>query len=319
MYDNDNMVEVTDSPEPESKSGRSGGYPDRQALKEAQMWACFNGRFTACERAVTALEPGQYNIGATDSGIVFTKHTVNTDKLFVLPDSASDEIITGIEQFWEKEDHFRRLNFLWKRGIMLYGPPGSGKTSCVQQISQRIVERGGIAFYVDAPNVGASGLELFRRIEPDRPVLVMLEDIDAIIANYGESSLLSLLDGELQIDNVVFIATTNYPERLDKRIINRPSRFDIVKLIGMPSEEARAVYLTNVSKQLADDSSKLKEWVKVTKGYSIAHLKELLVSVEVFEIPLATTVKRLNKMIDIHVSSENDEKRSHFGFGYDED
>lgn len=458
-------------------------YPDQVALDEAQMWASFNGRFTACERAVPTLEPGQYNIGSTDSGIIFTKHTVTTDKLFVLPDSASDEIIRGIELFWEKEEHFRELEFLWKRGIMLYGPPGSGKclglgtpvlmfdgtikavenivvgdqlmgddstprtvlslargqeqlyrvqqlkgddyvvneshilslkratiqkdknktespdyvdisvkdyltqtndfkkeyfgykvpvtyqsdgiptkltqkqsqqinnplhtsitlekleigdyygfeidgnkrfllgdctvthnTSTLQQISQRIVDRGGIAFYVDHPSLGAAGLELFRRIEPDRPVLVMLEDIDAIICNNGESSLLSLLDGELQIDNVVFIATTNYPERLDKRIMNRPSRFDVVKMIGMPSDEARAIYLSNVSETLRNDKETLEKWVSLTKGYSIAHLKELLVSVEVFEVSLEDTVNRLNTMIDTRVSSENDEKRKEFGF-----
>jgi SpoVK/Ycf46/Vps4 family AAA+-type ATPase len=289
------------------------GY-NEETLKQAQMWACFNGRYTACERAVKQLSPGQYNIQPTDAGVVFVEHKVNTDRLLNLPDSASEEIIKDIEVFWKKEKHFRKLQFLWKRGILLYGAPGGGKTCCVQQVSERIVNKGGISFYVDDPGLGAVGLELFRRIEPTRPILVMLEDLDAIVNRHGESSLLALLDGELQIDNVVFIATTNYPEMLDKRIINRPSRFDIIKQIDMPSPEARAMYLTEVNPRLKRRQKELNTWVEMTKGYSIAHLKELVVGIEVFEVSLEDTITRLNNMIDVQVTSDDDEKRQTFGF-----
>jgi SpoVK/Ycf46/Vps4 family AAA+-type ATPase len=157
---------------------------------------------------------------------------------------------------------------------------------------------GGISVYVSHPAVCASGLEIFRRIEPDRPCVVMLEDLDAMISNHGEHEVLALLDGELQIDNVVFIATTNYPERLDKRIVNRPSRFDIVKLIGMPNPAAREMYLSKKNKRLVDSPEELAQWVKESEGFSIAHLKELIVSVEVFEVTLNHAIKRLRKMMD---------------------
>ena len=64
-------------------------------------------------------------------------------------------------------------------------------------------------------------------------------------------------------------------EKLDKRFINRPSRFDIVKKIGMPSELARRQYLSAKSPRLAadDGAGELTEWVKLTNGFSIAHLR----------------------------------------------
>jgi hypothetical protein len=314
------------------------------------------------------------------SGFFFQRKEATFDELMRLPDSASEEIYQNIETFWTKESHFRSFGFLWKRGILLWGPAGSGKTSTLQLISQSIVDKGGLSVYVTHPAITAQGLSIFRRIEPDRPCVVMLEDLDAMISTHGEHEVLALLDGELQIDNVVFIATTNYPERLDKRIVNRPSRFDIVKLIGMPNAEAREMYLGRKNKRLLEaaipckfcestgvtevvltkevpevpstpEVSAIEEvrneegeitteavevvpavpaapavpavmgkepcgfcegtggtpeidlWVKESDQFSIAHLKELIVSVEVFEVPLDHAVKRLRKMMDFHPKS----------------
>jgi len=352
------------------------GSPDEEVVdeapksKDASMWAKQGTSFFPCDEAVKELLPAQYEICTSQSaGIYFKQANAKFDDLIMLPDSASEAIVDAINTFWTKEAHFRKFGFLWKRGILLWGPPGSGKTCCLQQVSQNIIERGGIAVYATHPGTTAAGLGIMRRIEPDRPIVVMMEDLDAMIQQYGEPDVLALLDGELQIDNVVFIATTNYPERLDKRIVNRPSRFDIVKLIDMPNEEARRVYLTAKDKRLEDATIECKScggtsvrkiivepavkaveaveaqpvqmddkgnvlkkavegvegvqakeavmgtepcgtcegtggtpeidaWVNGTNRYSIAHLKELIVSVEVFEVDLEKALKRLGKMID---------------------
>lgn len=276
--------------------------------KDGRMWAVYGGKnFGACERAVEQMPAGQYTIDSSDAiGIFFHKEDINLDELMILPDSKSEQVIKEIKRFWTLEEKFREFKFLWKRGVMLWGPPGSGKTSTLQIISKDIVDLGGISIYVDDPTFGAAGLKILRQVEPKRPLVIMLEDIDSIIDNYGESGLLALMDGELQIDNVVFVATTNYPERLDKRFINRPSRFDIVKKIGMPSSAARTVYLKAKNKRLADPDKKaeLAMWVNDTKGFSIAHLKELIISVEVFDQPLDASIKRLKKMGEVISSTQ---------------
>lgn len=282
----------------------------------AQMWAVYGERnFSACEKAVGTLPPGQYTVEASDAlGIYFRKTDVTLDELVYLPDSVSEEVITEIEAFWAREEHFRKFGFLWKRGVLMWGPPGSGKTSTLQVVSERVIAHGGISVYVDRPSLAAKGLKMLRQVEKTRPLVVMLEDIDAIIDNYGESDLLALMDGELQIDNVVFVATTNYPERLDKRFINRPSRFDIVKKIGMPNEAARAVYLRSKNPRLASDEVELAQWVQVTKNFSIAHLKELIVSVEVFGVSLDQAVKRLKTMMEYSPKSSDGDETRRLGF-----
>jgi ATP-dependent 26S proteasome regulatory subunit len=284
-----------------------------------EMWAIYNGKmYAACETAVEELPPGQYTIEVSNQiGLYFNKTDVNLDELVHLPDSVSDEVVREIRTFWSKEEHFRKFGFLWKRGVLLWGPPGSGKTSTIQVISQEVINNGGMSIYISDPDVAAKGLKVLRTVEPHRPIVVMLEDIDSIIDQHGETELLALMDGELQIDNVVFVATTNYPELLDKRFVCRPSRFDLVRKIGMPSPEARRTYLTAKHSRLAlpEAEDELQKWVKATNNFSIAHIKELIVSVEVFEVPFEEAVKRLKALVESMPKSSDGDMKGAFGFG----
>lgn len=278
-----------------------------------KMWAQAGVDFMPCQKAVEELPAGQYVIRYSDQrGCYFSKKEVNLDDLIDLPDSATESVLSTIKDFWGREKYFREFGFLWKRGILLWGPQGSGKTSCVQQLAQQVIDLGGISVYCTHPHNDAIGLDLLRRIEPDRPLIVIVEDIDAIVEQHGEPELLALLDGELQIDNVVFIATTNYPERLDKRIVNRPSRFDELIKIGMPSDAARACFLKAKNSRLTTNEADLSHWVEASKGFSIAHLKEFIISVECFGRSVEDTAKRLKKMIDHKICSSDREGK--FGF-----
>lgn len=284
----------------------------------AKMWSMSGDSYFPTESSVTKLAPGQYIIRRSDStGIYFHKQSVNLDDLMVLPDSNGEKVIQTIKHFWNSESKFREHGFLWKRGILLWGMPGSGKTSLVQQLSQQIIDIGGITIYCTHPTLTADGLSQLRIIEPTRPVIVLIEDMDAIINQYGESDLLAMLDGEHQTDNVVFIATTNYPQELDKRFINRPSRFDEIIQIGMPTEDARLCYLRAKNKRLNCGKNKheLNEWVSITSGYSIAHLKELIISVECFGKSLESASSRLRIMIDATASTYNNSAGRSIGFG----
>lgn len=284
---------------------------------DLKMWAIHGHNYFPCESTIPSLPPGQYTIGQSENrGIFFSKKNICLDELLILPDSTSEEILNGITHFWTQEKKFREFSFLWKRGVLLWGPTGSGKTSLVQLLSKKIVELGGFSVYVDCPDVDARGLEILRRIEPTRPIVVMLEDIDAIIKRYNEATVLALFDGELQIDNVVYIATTNYPGRLDPRIINRPSRFDVVKKIGMPSSASREVYLRHKHPALSE--STLKSWIDATEDFSFAHLKELIIAVECLGQKFEDVIYRLREMMKLNQLPEfgEDYKKKH-GMGFE--
>ena len=290
-------------------------WGDQEAVaSRSSMWSKSGPAYFPTEETTNQLFPGQYTVEYSHGrGIFFRRKPINIDKLLILPDTTTEEIVEGIEKFWEKKDTFDELGFLWKRGILLYGPPGGGKTSTLQLISKKIIDKGGISVFVKDPKMTAEGLEVLRRIEPNRPIVVLLEDIDSITEKHSEHDVLAMLDGELQINNVVFIATTNYPETLEDRIINRPSRFDVVRQIGMPSAEARRQYLTTMSKRLREDEEELERWIAASNEYSIAHLKEMIIAVEALDQNLDDVVARLNKMRDTRPSSDDDYECD-FGF-----
>lgn len=274
------------------------------------QYAQVNDGYIPTTPTVASLPPDCYSIGFLPSGAAYLKpqHLV-TDDLLRLPDSKSDEVIAEVTRFWTLKDKFSKFGFAHKRGFLLWGPPGSGKTSTVQIIIKDMIAAGGIVILAESPVALSNILSGFRQVEPNRSLVVVWEDIDTVIQNYGEAEVLSVLDGESQVENVVFIATTNYPENLDGRIVNRPSRFDKIVKIGLPNDEARKVYLMS---RLGSTEHEGFDLVKETDGLSIAHIKELLIGVFCQDNPTKDVLKRLHTMKQKPKSGFNE---SSIGFG----
>jgi hypothetical protein len=254
-----------------------------------------NGKFTPVGSTVSTLAPGIYQPFSEPGNWGVELVSVISDGIYQLPDMATEVVLADVRTFWDSEARYRQHGLLYKRGILMWGSPGSGKTVAVKLLMQDLVKQGGIV--IIASNVGLTTLALkaIKRIEAHRNIIVVFEDIDEIINFNGEANVLSLLDGETSIDRVLNLATTNYPERLGARIINRPSRFDRRVYVGMPSEAARRVYLektTNSSLSEAD----LSQWIADTKDMSIAHLRELVAAVYCLGQSYEEVIKRLAEM-----------------------
>ena len=239
------------------------------------------------------LPPGYYEIGSGMMGIYFQKKSTKTEELIRFPDSNSDKIIEEIEKFWNMEHRFKESNIPYKRGILLYGKAGCGKSCTIRLAVENLTKnRKGMVF--DWPGTGLfkEGYEILRTIHPNMPIIVLMEDLDAILRRSNESEVLNILDGMYNVSKVVFLSTTNYPEQLGSRIMNRPSRFDKRMEIGMPSLEAREMYLR--TKKLADEE--VRRWSKDTDGFSIAHLKELYVANKILGDSYDSALRTLRKM-----------------------
>jgi hypothetical protein len=284
----------------ESAASPTSYPPELRAADTADtvQWGVLgNGTFTPSSSTTKTLPNAVYSLSASNTGaLLLIQKNVLTDDLIILPDTASERVLTALQVFWDAKAKFADKGQLFKRGVMLWGPPGSGKTCTLMLLTKDIIAREGIVILPSNPDLTTRALTEIRRIEPDRPLICVLEDIDEMVDQYGEHALLALLDGETQIDNVVFVATTNYPERLDQRLVNRPSRFDEIIKIDMPSAEARAVYFRARLNKMELSDSKLGEWVKDTNGLSIAHLKEIVVAVYCLGRDYGETLKRLKAM-----------------------
>jgi len=268
------------------------------------QWAVHTGgKYTPTMPTVQQVPAGFYELGMDNKiGIFFEKRKVDTDELFELPSDELQDIIQDIENFWERSNKYQEYGFLHKRGILLYGEPGAGKSGIIQLCTKHLIEKmNGVVINLsngDQVDWYSKTMGSFRSVEPNRPLIVILEDIDGIAGegNWSTSMLLNILDGIKQIDNVVYIATTNYPEQLEERITNRPSRFDRRYEILMPNAKVRESYFRSKLSLKDLESIDVSEWVKKSDGMSMAHLRELVISVVALGNTFEDTIFRLNGM-----------------------
>jgi ATP-dependent 26S proteasome regulatory subunit len=274
-------------------------YLDDEALEEAAMWAFSEGTYYASPKVVAAIEPGIYNIVHDYSkGICFEPIKLKQEELIRFSDYTTDQVIRGIHDFWGRKDLFRQYNITFKRGIFMYGPPGTGKSCTVQLVMEDVVERGGIAVSSWPGSAKfVAGMKLLRKIQPEIPVVIVLEDLDSIMDRENDSDLLNILDGVEHVDNIVFLATTNHVTKFQPRVINRPSRFDRKIEVGFPGDTVREKYLQALAGRNRDQPIlNIDKWVLDTEGFSIAHLKELFISTVILGTGYAESLKILKDM-----------------------
>lgn len=281
------------------------------------------------EETVKTLPAGFYKpaMNQNNGRKYWEKKEVITSKLYVLPSPEHDLILNDISNFWKSRERYEKFHSIYKRNIVLYSIPGNGKTCLIQLICQKLIEEyNGIVVYIEQPKEMEYYrwlMEKMREIEPDRKVITILEDFEQLIKDpYWISPLLQILDGNEQFNNVVTIATTNYPDKLGKQFVCRPSRFNLIVEHKKPSDEARRFYIAN---KLADGGidvntdemkGRIERYVKISDGYTFDFLKELIQSIFVDGLDESEAVARLDEIIKhngVYKVSEEEQKKIGFG------
>lgn len=271
------------------------------------QWALHGAGFRSTTRTVAALPSGCYDLAMDQNGVFALPALPPSGLLLELPEMRSEHVIKLVDQFWDSEkdykdgNEFVRGGAAYRAGVMLFGAPGTGKSCTIKLVAKKLVERGGIVFYANLhPSAVNVFLQDFSRVERERKCVVILEDFDSLVQRAGEADYLQMLDGAQSIDNVLFIATTNYPERLDPRIYNRPGRFSHVVKIGLPGAPARTAFLKAILKNHRD----VEKIVGATDGFSIDHLSSLISAVYRERKDLDLEIARLRKLFKVPTSSE---------------
>jgi len=263
------------------------------------QWSVKGRQFSPSGQTSKSLPAGWYKFTWNGYMSVPEMMDIRNDELIRLPMPEYDSVLADMKMFWESEENFRKFRFPYKRGILLYGRPGTGKSGLVRLVCDELIKKhDGVIFNVDESSLGTFEVifSLLREIDPKRKVICVLEDVDNI-SRYGGSStarLLNILDGNLRFDNILFLATTNFPQALLESISNRPSRFDRRYEVGTPSPEARKVYISTKFKELSEEE--VDKVVKLTNGFTIDALKELVLSVYVMGYDLTDTVNELERL-----------------------
>jgi AAA+ superfamily predicted ATPase len=266
-----------------------------QLLPKVESWVTTNNKdFFFSFKSIDTIPSGLYSMTYTDNnGFGLSKMEYKSEEFFHLPSLPHKQIVADLQAFWDNKQKFIDYNLNPKRGIILHGDPGCGKTSLIYLVVEEIKKRDGISIYFDIPQNWIEIAKLVRKVEKDRPILCIIEDIDLVIAKHGEEPFLNFLDGLNSITNVVYVATTNNLERIPDRIKDRPSRFDKQYVIKKPNDADRLLYFQ--TKLIKSDIKKydLNKLVKDTKNFTMAHLKEVFISLYILNNPYDEVIKRL--------------------------
>jgi cell division protease FtsH len=216
------------------------------------------------------------------TSVVFHKlPTVSRDAL-ILPEDLLRRIERQAMGLTKHASTLKAAGRHLKRGILMHGKPGTGKTLSAMYLAAQMPGR--TVLVLSGRGIGSIGAAcaLARLLEP---ATVVLEDVDLIGtersgqtvgANSLLFELLNQMDGLGEDADILFVLTTNRPEFLEPALAARPGRIDLAIEVPLPDEACRErlfeLYGRGLKLELADRAV----WVKRTKGVSAAFVRELL-------------------------------------------
>jgi transitional endoplasmic reticulum ATPase len=258
------------------------------------------GGMRGVEFKVVETDPAEYCIVAPDTEIFCEGEPINREDEERLDDVGYDDVGGVRKQMAQIRElvelplrHpalFKTIGVKPPRGILLYGPPGSGKTLIARAVAN---ETGAFFFLINGPEImsklaGESESNLrkaFEEAEKNAPAIIFIDEIDSIAPKRektnGEverrivSQLLTLMDGMKSRSHVIVMGATNRPNSIDPAL-RRFGRFDREIDIGVPDEVGRLEVMRIHTKNMKlDESVDLEKISKETHGFVGADLAAL--------------------------------------------
>lgn len=185
---------------------------------------------------------------------------------------------------------FQRLGVDPPKGVLLHGPPGTGKT----RLARAVANESDASFHlINGPEIMGSAYgesegrlrQVFEEAAKNAPSIVFIDEIDSIAPKRGQvtgeaekrlvAQLLTLMDGLEARANIVVIAATNRPEAIDEAL-RRPGRFDREIVVGVPDDRGRREILGIHTRGMPlGDTVDLAELARTTYGFVGADLAAL--------------------------------------------
>lgn len=226
---------------------------------------------------------GEDHMGHVGLGpIVFLTRPELTRNQLVLPNKALELVERQVLGIAEHREQLRASGQHVKRGLLLYGPPGNGKTLTVRYIVSQTRDHTVLVLTGGALGLIRPACSLARMLEP---ALVVLEDVDLVAEErgmYGHGGapalfdLLNQMDGIADDADVSFLLTTNRADLLEPALAARPGRVDLAVELGLPDGEARRRLIELYGRGL---DLRIEDWrfaIERTAGVSASFIKELM-------------------------------------------
>jgi hypothetical protein len=239
-----------------------------------------NNRFdyvpiTEPDSMLSALPAGAYHASMTSMGeIFFVPVAVTEEKLVDLDTPTAVHVKREIRDFFNPEitERLRAARLKHRRGVILHGNAGTGKTSLVRAMFTDLITHGAVVLIEpDIRYVARKYIPAIRLIDPTRPIVLVFDEFHRTVQS-NSHGLLLLLDGLTSPDHVMIIGTTNYMANIPRTLCQRPSRFSLVLEVPALPESARYVYVQTKYPML--DVEMTAALVKLTSAMALDFLEE---------------------------------------------
>ena len=199
----------------------------------------------------------------------------------ILPPATFADVRRQVVGVARHRDRLRAAGQHLKRGLLLYGPPGVGKTHTVRYLVGELTDTTIVELSGDTLHAIKQACSIARTLQP---AMIVVEDVDLIAEqrdHYGGDTpllftLLNEMDGLDEDADVVFLLTTNRADLLEPALASRPGRVDQAVHIDLPDRDARRRLVGLYTGALAVDDSRLDDVLDRTDGVTASFLKELL-------------------------------------------
>ncbi len=273
---------------------------------------------------------GHSMFGERGSVLRFHRRQHVPREALILPETTYADVRRQVVGVAHNRDLLRDAGQHLKRGLLLYGPPGVGKTHTVRHLVGELTGTTVVELTGDTLHLVREACSIARALQP---AMIVVEDVDLIAERRdhyrGETpllfTLLNEMDGLAEDADVVFLLTTNRADLLEPALASRPGRVDQAVHIDLPDADSRRRLLELYRGTLDLDVSRLDQVIARTEGVTASFLKELLRRAAVVaadrqasvEGPLAVTADDLEGALEDLLDSRNRMTRTLLGAGED--
>lgn len=219
--------------------------------------------------------------GERETVLSFHSRSAMTADELILPAATTAAITRQVVGVARHRNRLLAARQHLKRGLLLYGPPGVGKTHTVRYLTGQLTETTIVLLSGNSLHMIGAACSVARTLQP---AMIVIEDVDLIAEERGMHpgehpllfQLLNEMDGLAEDADVVFLLTTNRADVLEPALAQRPGRVDQAVALEHPDLDARGRLFSLYRGDLEVDESRLDSVLQRTQGVTASFLKELL-------------------------------------------
>ena len=273
-------------------------------------------------RSPVKIKPGIWSIGKSMTGLCLNRTSFSTDDL--LKDFINTKQIEEIvDCFFTNLHLYKDFGIdIPRRGVLLYGPPGAGKSTAISMCANKYIEDGKTAVIIWATDAyEAYDIKEFFKVfeyEGVEKLILVAEDLGGSenegLLHRSDSSLLALLDNNEKTFTIptMIIATTNHPENFAGNLTNRSGRFDDKIEVSTPPAEARKSLLRFFAKEYATEEALLLIASNKCDKFPPSHIREAYIRSRIRNKNLCDTIKEMMKEIETYEKAFSKKKSTGF-------